>query len=156
MTRPIRRFQAGDADRLAELFFQAVHEGAAHAYTAEERAAWVPRPPRGPEWEARLSQSITLVDDGPCGPLGFMTLTHAGMLDLAFVRPDARGCGVATALYNAIEAEAAGLGLSHLSTEASHPARRFFLKQGWVLLAEQQVERNGIPLTNFRMEKRLT
>ena len=103
----------------------------------------------------RLGDSLTLVADGADGPLGFMTLKDDGELDLAFVRPDARGSGIATKLYLALERAASERGLTRLRTEASYPARRFFLKQGWHELAEQQVERDGVSLTNFRMEKRL-
>lgn len=156
MTFAIRHYRPGDADALAELFYRAVHEGTAEAYSDRQRAAWAPEPPAGPAWSTRLAKAFTLVAETPEGPRGFMSLTPEGCVDLAFVLPEARGTGVAAALYRAVETEARDRGLSLIWTDASHPARRFFLKQGWRVVAEQQPEREGVKLTNYRMEKRLT
>ena len=75
-----------------------------------------------------------------------------GYLDFAYVAPDAMGQGVAKALYDAILAVAEKAGLARLTSEASHLARRFFERQGWRVVEEQSVARNGVTLTNFRME----
>lgn len=39
--------------------------------------------------------------------------------------------------------------------DAAATARLFFEQRGYHVLAEQQVERRGVTLTNFRMEKTL-
>lgn len=41
------------------------------------------------------------------------------------------------------------------TVHASRTARPFFEQRGYRVLAEQQVERRGVTLTNFRMEKTL-
>lgn len=155
MTPRIRSYQAGDAEILADIFYRAVHEGAAGAYDPAARAAWAPARPQGADWTARLAEQITLVADAPDGPCGFMTLTGDGHLDLAFVRPESMGRGVAQALYFALETQARGLGITHLDTDASALARRFFLKQGWSVSAERQVVRSGVTLRTWRMRKDL-
>ena len=156
MTLKIRPFLPGDAHALGQIYFQAVREGAAGAYSATERAAWAPAPLLGPDWNARLSQGHTLVALDADGPAGFMTLTDTGHLDLAYVRPAAMGTGLAAQLYAALEVHARAEGHSRLTTDASRLARPFFAKHGWTLIAAQQVPRNGEMLENFRMEKHLT
>ncbi len=152
----VRPFHPRDAVALRGIFRQAVLVGAAGHYDAAQRAAWAGAAALPPAWPARLGDQITLVAEAAGGPpLGFMTLGHDGHLDLAFVRPESRGTGVAAALLGAIVAEARARSIAPLTTEASHLARPFFLRHGWTLLAEQQVELNGITLTNFRMELRL-
>ena len=84
-----------------------------------------------------------------------MTLRADGLIDLAFVAPDVAGQGVAKPLYDAIEAEAKGRGLARLHAEASLLARPFFERQGWSVVGRQSVERDGVALTNFVMEKAL-
>ena len=42
-----------------------------------------------------------------------------------------------------------------MTTHASITARSFFEKQGYRVIREQQVERKGLLLTNFVMEKTL-
>lgn len=152
MTR-IRPYRAGDAHALHDIFRRAVLEGAAGAYTEAERQAWLGRADMPADWSARLGDEITLVGEAGGAPAGFMTLGRDGHLDLAYVLPEAQGTGLAAALHDRIVRVAQEHAMPGLTTEASIVARRFFLKQGWRVIAEQSVERNGMRLRNYRMEK---
>ena len=55
-----------------------------------------------------------------------------------------------TELYDRLEQVCAGV----ISTRASITAKPFFEKRGYRVIREQQVERQGVALTNFVMEKR--
>lgn len=111
------------------------------------------------------------VDDGPCGSGGLGPLVPGtpypcrfggrcghrvwGYRRLGisgpFVRPPRhQGKGVATALCDRLEQVCAGV----ISTHASITAKPFFEKRGYRVIREQQVERQGVALTNFVMEKR--
>lgn len=158
----IRRFRpADDAAATARLFHASIREGAAGAYSEEQLAAWSPAPPRTAEWAARLDGMMTLVavdlaapdgrEGGEGDPLGFMSLTDAGHIDLAYVRPDRFGTGVSDALHDAISSIARTAGHRRLTTDASRLARRFFEKRGWHVVRAQRPVRQGIALTNFRM-----
>jgi putative acetyltransferase len=46
-------------------------------------------------------------------------------------------------------------GIELLFTEASEPARRFFSRQGFDVIERREFEISGVPIHNFRMEKRL-
>lgn len=152
----IRPFIAADADTLAEVFSRAVREGAAGAYNEAQRLAWASAPDAPPAWNERLGAEITLVGERDGRVAGFMTLAHDGHIDLAFVLPEEMGRGLAAALHDRVLAEAQVRRMTRLTTEASIIARRFFLKQGWRELSEQQIELRGVLLTNYVMEKRLT
>ena len=146
-----------DAGALAHVFFRAVREGAASAYTCEERAAWAPKEPEAEAWQARIAGLTTVVAEDQSGIVGFMSLnTDDGDLDLAFVLPEAKGTGVAKALYAMIENHARSRKIRRLHTRASHLARPFFERQGWTVQRENQVERQGVTLTNWIMDKTLT
>lgn len=67
-----------------------------------------------------------------------------------FVHSDYQGKGVATAICNQLEQVVQG----GIITHASITARPFFEKRGFKTIKEQQVERQGIFLTNFIMEKK--
>ena len=82
------------------------------------------------------------------GILGFGDIDETGYFDRLYVRGDAQGRGVATALCDALEAPYARI-VAHVSLTA----RRFFEGRGYHVLREQQVERHGILLTNFVMER---
>ena len=68
-----------------------------------------------------------------------------------YVRRDHLRQGVATALCDALEA---AVDAPRFVTHASITARPFFAHRGYRLLREQQVQRRGVTLTNFVMEKR--
>lgn len=151
----IRPYLASDADQAARVFYDAVHIGAAEFYSEAQRQAWAPEVPNTPLWGERLARATTMVAEKNNQVVGFMSLTGAGMVDLAFVAPAAMGMGVARDLYDEIVHIAQAKDLVALGTEASFPARRFFLKRGWRDVAEQIVERDGIEMTNFQMTKYL-
>lgn len=151
----IRAFHPDDSNALRQIFFRAVHEGTAQWYTPEQRTAWANAAQAPPDWPKRLGDQITVVAETDGHLTGFMTLGHDGHLDLAFVTPEAMGTGVASALHDRLLTLANKAEMPVLITEASHLARRFFLRQGWRELAKQEVALRGVLLTNFRMEKRL-
>ncbi|MBC55844.1 MAG: GNAT family N-acetyltransferase [Confluentimicrobium sp.] len=149
----IRPGRPGDGPAAHHVLHAAVHQGAAAFYSAAERAAWAPDGPPAPDWEARLLSGHTLVAEDRAGAMiGFMTLGHDGFLDFAYVAPGWMGKGVGDALYAALEPIARAAGMRVLSTEASHLARRFFHRHGWATVARQSVIRDGVAITNFRME----
>ena len=151
----IRRFREEDAQATAQVFFDAVHVGARAHYDEAQRRAWAPRVPALAAWRERLRPQSVFVAERDDRIVGFMTLTTDGVIDFAFVAPDVIGQGVAKALYDAVLSEAVGRGLDRLRADASHLARPFFERQGWGVVRRQSVERDGVALTNFVMEKAL-
>ena len=156
MSADLRPYTPADAGGLARIFHDAIRIGAAAHYTEAERRAWAPVCPSADAWRARLIGLWTLVAHGPDGPSGFMSLRPDGYLDLAFVAPDRAGQGVGSALLHATETHARATAIPRLTTQASLAARGFFLRHGWLETAPQTVERGGVKLRNFRMEKWLT
>lgn len=152
---PVRPYRAADCQPTFAVFFDAVHNGTAAYYTAEEREAWAATdvPPDG--WHPRLADHITYVAPFGSGIAGFMTMGRDGHIDLAYVAPAHTRSGVGDALYAALLTQARALGLGLMDTEASHLAKRFFLRHGWQIEARQSVIRQGVALTNFRMFKPL-
>ncbi|MEL6645722.1 MAG: GNAT family N-acetyltransferase [Pseudomonadota bacterium] len=156
MTPTLRRYRAGDATALGQIFYRAVHEGAAGAYGATERAAWAPRAPDGAEWSLRLEGQVTVVADIDGQPAGFMTMaTETGYIDLAFVAPEVMGHGVGHALYCEVEGVAREAGCPQLTTHASLVAQPFFERQGWEVVSAEEVDRAGVSLRRALMVKRL-
>jgi putative acetyltransferase len=153
----VRPFQPEDAPALAALFHAAVHGIASHHYTDAQVNAWAPEVPDPARLLARAADGRTLLVavDAVGAPLAYGDLKADGHIDHLFCRPDAAGTGVTAALYAAIEAEARARGIARLHVEASEPARRFLLKQGFVLVERRDFELTGVAIHNFAMEKRL-
>ncbi len=151
----IRGFRNDNVQPTARIFFDAIRLGTAGYYDERQRKAWADKVPDTDEWRQRLQRQYSFVAEVNAKPVGFMTLDAGGHIDLAFVAPDWIGKGVGRALYERIEAEARGLGIPRLDTEASYLARPFFKRQGWLVVRQQSVELGSVSLTNFVMEKRL-
>lgn len=82
--------------------------------------------------------------------VGFGDIDKTGYLDRLFVHADYQRKGIATAICNQLEQAVQG----NITTDASITAKPFFEKRGYRVIREQQVERQGVALTNFVMEKR--
>ena len=151
----VRRFDDTDAEATARVFFEAVRDGTGAHYSQSQQRAWAPEVPDLGDWRARIAPQTALVAEADDEVVGFMTLTEDGCIDLAFVAPDHMGRGIATRLYLAIQDAAEARGMKRLWTDASHQARAFFERKGWKVVTTQTPVRNGVALTNFRMEKYL-
>ena len=148
-------FEFSEADRLGAIFFDAVRDGATEFYSVEQRQAWAPKKPSGPRWASRLATQQTLVARKAGRPVGFMTLDGDGYIDLAFVAPGHQRQGIGARLYARIEELAQDANIVRLHSQASFLVRGLFEQQGWEVVRKQQIEKNGVTLTNFLMEKRL-
>lgn len=153
----IRPFRPGDEADLAEIFFTAVREIASRHYSEEQVKAWGPIVPATERFTARAAdgRKIFVATDENDRPLAYGDLEPDGHIDHLFCRPEAAGTGGTAILYCELEAEAVRAGIDSLYVEASEPARRFFLKQGFEVIERRDFELTGVPIHNFRMEKRL-
>ena len=147
----LRPYRPEDCPALAALFYQTVHTVNAAHYTPAQLDAWAPA--GGPDlaaWDESFRAHLTLVAelDGKLAGFGDMD-TACGYLDRLYVHKDFQGRGVATALCGALEQAAAG----PVTTHASVTARPFFARRGYRVLRAQQVERRGVRLANYVMEK---
>ena len=150
----LRSYALSDAHALGAVYYRAVHEGAAAKYTIEQRNAWVPEPPTGQAWEAKLADSDCVVAEADGQLVGFMSRrgTH---FDMAYVLPEVMGTGVAGVLCAVLEGRARAHGVAHMTVDASLMAEAFFARRGWRLVQRQEVVRQGLTLQNSRMEKHL-
>lgn len=151
----IRAARDGDLPGLIELYRETVHAVGARHYTREELAAWAPDDLSPEGWAPRLARNAALVAEDGATLLGFAELSPGGSVDMLYVHKDHQGRGVATALLAALETRARGRGHARLTTNASRVAKPFFLGRGFTLLAAQTVERRGVAIENYRMEKLL-
>ena len=141
----LRAYRGSDLPAILSLFRDTVHTVCARDYTRPQLDAWAPAEPDAAAWDASLRAHRTLVAEEDGSILGFADLAEDGYLDRLYVHRDWQGRGVATALCAALPGAR--------RTHASITARPFFERRGWHVVREQRVERRGVALTNFVMEK---
>ena len=129
----VRPYRPDDAPALAALFHAAVHGIAGNHYSQAQVNAWSPAVPDPERFRRRGADGrlLLVAVDSADAPLAYGDVEADGHIDHLFCRPDAAGRGVTAALYAALEQGARERGIARLYTEASEPARRFFLKQGF-------------------------
>lgn len=145
----LRPYRTQDCPLLAELFYQTVHTVNARDYTTPQLDAWADGQFDLVAWDRSLSEHHTLVAERDGQIVGFADMADDGYLDRLYVHKDHQGQGIATSLCNALEQAVPG----PYTTHASLTARPFFEHRGYRVVREQQVERKGILLTNFVMQK---
>ncbi len=145
----LRRYKQSDCRELAELFYNTVHTVNAADYNNEQLKAWATGHVDLEAWNKSLLEhySIVAVDNGII--VGFGDIDQTGYLDRLYVHADYQGRGIATAICNKLEQSVSG----KIVTHASVTAKPFFEKRGYKVIKEQRVERQGVFLTNFVMEK---
>ncbi len=145
----IREYQPSDCRELAELFYHTVHTVNAKDYTKEQLDAWATGHVDLEKWNTSFQEhySIVALDDNTI--IGFGDMDQTGYLDRLYVHADYQGRRIATALCDQLEQTVPG----KIVTHASITAKPFFEKRGYRVIKEQQVERQGVFLTNFVMEK---
>lgn len=139
----------GDCEEMATLFYNTVHTVNAKDYPSEQLDVWATGQVDLEQWDRSFQEHISLVavEDGVI--VGFGDIDETGYLDRLYVHADYQGRGIATAICDRLESEISGT----ITTHASITARPFFEARGYRVIKEQQVERQGIFLKNFVMEK---
>ena len=153
----IRAYDPGDAADLADVFFRSVRQVALSDYTPAQVAAWAPEP-RTAEWahgEASDGRLVLVAADDNDRAVAYIDLEPNGHIDRVFCAPEAAGQGIASRLYDAVEAVAREQGITRLFTEASELARRLFERKGFVVLERQALVIRGVLIHNYRMAKTL-
>ena len=134
---------------MAKLFYDTVHSVNAADYEPRQLVAWADGQVDLEAWDASFRAHRTLVAEEKGELIGFGDITADGYLDRLYVHRLHQRRGVATALCDRLEQLADG----PIVTHASITARPFFEKRGYRVVRRQQVERRGVLLTNFVMEK---
>ena len=148
----IRRYEPEDLGQITALFYDTVHAVNAADYAPEQLDAWADGAPDLDRWNGSLLVHHSLVAvEGRDLIVGFGDIDGTGYLDRLYVHKDRQGLGIATALCDRLERAVDAL---VITTHASITARPFFEGRGYRVLREQRVERHGVRMTNYVMEKR--
>lgn len=149
----LRRFRPEDLPEIADLFSDTIHRVNCRDYTPEQIRVWAAARDRlagNPDFFLSL-YTIVAVKRGKIA--GYGNIDDTGYLDHLYIHSDFQGQGIATAICQELERYAFSQHAPKITVHASITARPFFEKRGYQVLREQQVERQGVLLTNYKMEK---
>jgi len=146
----IRRYETSDCKDLAELFYNTVHSINAKDYTEEQLNVWATGSVDLEKWNQSLLAhfSVVAVEDEII--VGFGDIDMTGYLDRLYVHKDYQHQGIATVICDKLEYI---FDVGKVTTHASITAKPFFEKRGYKVTKKQNVERDGVLLQNYVMEK---
>ena len=145
----LREYRPSDCKEITELFYHTVHTVNAKDYTREQLHVWATGQVDLDKWNQSFQDHYTIVAVENDVLVGFGDIDSTGYLDRLFVHADHLRKGIAAAICDRLEQAVPGT----ITTHASITAKPFFEKRGYKVVKEQQVERQGIALTNFVIEK---
>lgn len=151
----VRDYERDDLRAIVAVFQRSVREIARRDYSRAQVAVWAPEPADFGAWEKRLATGAVFVSRREDKLAGFARIDATGEVDLLYVDPHFQRQGVATELLGSLVAWAEQNSVARLAANVSITARPFFERAGFRLLRSQTVERNGVTLDNFRMERSL-
>lgn len=146
----IREYKGSDCKEVSELFYNTVHTINAKDYTKEQLDVWASNDIDLEKFNKSLIENYSLVAVENKIIIGFGDIDKTGYLDRLFVHKDYQNRGVATAICDRLEQK---MLKGKVITHSSITAKPFFEKRGYKVIKEQQVERKGVLLTNYIMEK---
>lgn len=146
----IRKYKSSDCKEIADLFYNTVHCINAKDYTKEQLNVWANGNINIGDWDKSFLNNYTVVAEEKGIIIGFGDINNEGYLDRLYVHKDYQSIGVATALCDILEKQ---YNVEHITTHASITAKSFFKKRGYRVVKKQLLNRNGVLLTNYIMEK---
>ena len=145
----IRKYESTDCREVMALFYQTVHSINRKDYTKAQLDAWATGREDPGAWNRALQEHFSLVAVDDEEIVGFGDIEETGYLDRLYVQAAHQGRGIASALCDQLEQAVPG----NILTRSSITARGFFEKRGYHLVRGLRVQRHGIFLPAFVMEK---
>ena len=156
MTITIRQATSNDLEGVVQLFKETIEVVNAKDYSPEQINVWKNGSSKKERWLNKFNEQYFLLAEINNTIAGFGSITPGGYLDFMYVNKDYQSVGVATEIYKELEKFAKTNQLDKITSDVSITAKPFFERRGFEVIREQQVDINGIKLTNYKMQKRLT
>lgn len=148
----IRKYKSADVSEMARLFYETVHAINIRDYTQEQLNQWASGGIDLEKWSESFLEHLTYVAIENNIIVGFGDIDKNGYLDRLFVHKEFQGRGIATVICDKLEKST---GAERVIVHASITAKPFFEKRGYRIIRRQKVERKGVFLINYLMEKLL-
>lgn len=150
----IRDYQAEDAEDLAKIYYNTIHNFNIQDYSQEQVNVWAPKSSlEATGWAKKFERTQPFVAIMDNTVVGFAEFEPDGHIDCFYCHHQWMGYGIGSALMRAIFEKAKQKNIFRIFAEVSITARPFFEKQGFITIKEQTVILEGIKLTNYKMEK---
>jgi len=149
-----RDYRPEDVQALANIFYNTIHRINIQHYTEEQVDVWAPTTSLETEgWAKKFPRTKPIIATVGDEIVGFAEFEPNGHIDCFYCHHEWIGKGVGSALMKEILARAKNNHVHLIFAEVSITAKPFFEKWGFRIITQQTIIRNGVELTNFKMER---
>jgi putative acetyltransferase len=150
----IRAVELSDLEEIFQVFQKAITVSAKSFYTPEQIRVWADAVSWNREsWIERLQKERFIVAIDRSKIVGFASLKGLNYFDLLFVDPNFGRKGIAGMMYDRLE-KLIPSG-TKISTHPSKLSFNFFLKKGFKLVSNNEVELQGVKFPHPLLEKEI-
>ncbi len=149
----LRPYDRPDAEALAQVYRDAANIIGRQAYDADQVRVWALYPDDIEEFRSRLARGLTLVALADNATVAFGQLEPDDHIAFIYCASAYARRGIASAIYDRLEAHALTRGVTILTTDASRISRPFFEEKGFKVIEIEHAIRLGVPFERFRMSK---
>ena len=142
----LRTYRPSDCRKV----YNTVHTINAKDYSLEQLNAWAPKDFDERQWDMSFRKHYTIVAEDNNEIIGFGDIDRNGYLDRLYVHALHQGEGVAAAICDLLEEYVERA----YNDRILYYGTTFFENRGYRVVKQQIVERRGVQLTNYLMEKR--
>ena len=147
------QYYTGQSKIIYDIYCNAINKTALGLYTKEQTLAWASMNMDYSNWKWRceLKRPFLYVENNII--VGFIEFDADGHIDCLYTHPEYNRKGIGSKLLTHVLEIAVNRKVKRVYTEASHLAKGLFLKFGFTVVKENQVNCLGVPMTNWIMEK---
>ncbi|PCI45966.1 MAG: GNAT family N-acetyltransferase [Moraxellaceae bacterium] len=151
----LRAYKENDAAALAVIYRRAVMEIGPGFYSPIQVAVWARVPDHLSRFREMLAGGSTLVAEIASCLVGFGQLYPEDHFSLLYVDPAYSRRGIASAIYQQLEADAVKQGATTLGADAGKISKAFFIRRGYDITKVSVRSIDGIAFEQYWMLKRL-
>jgi putative acetyltransferase len=149
-----RDYRPEDVQALANIYYNTIHRINIQHYTEEQVDVWAPTTSLETEgWAKKFPRTKPIIATVGDEIVGFAEFEPNGHIDCFYCHHEWIGKGVGSALMKEILGRAKNNHVHLIFAEVSITAKPFFEKWGFRIVTQQTIIRNGVELTNFKMER---
>jgi len=140
-----------DFNQIKEVFVLSIQKLCSKQYTQEQIKAWTSSVSNEKRWLDKIENQHFILAFQGNQLLGFGSLEGSDYIDFMYVHPDYTRQGIADKILDRLLQRSLSLGALKVNSDVSKTAKNFFLKKGFEVIKENEVQIQGISLNNYRM-----
>lgn len=149
----IKKYEDSNCIDTIKLFHDTVHTINKKDYIKEQLDVWAPESIDIKNWHDSIIKNFSIVAFMNETLVGFGDIAADGYLNRIYVHKNFQNFGIGSTICNELEE---AFKKKKITTHASITAKSFFANRGYKTIKEQEIERSGVKLKNYIMEKKLT